>query len=81
MHIILNIKTGSYFNIERHERKCNLCDTEDEYHFILKCVKYADVRMECIKPYYWRRPSVYKFIELLSVQNVNELNNIGNNCI
>ena len=34
----LNIETGRYFNIDRNERKCNMCDgnyVEDEYHFIL----------------------------------------------
>ena len=76
----LNIETGSYFNVDRNERKCNMCDSnsiEDEYHFILECVKYKDIRIKYIKSYYWRRPSVYKLIQLLSVHNIKELNNIG----
>lgn len=76
----LNIETGRYFSVDRNERICNMCNynhIEDEYHFILECVKYKDIRMKYIKPYYWRRPSVYKLIQLLSVHNIKELNNIG----
>ena len=76
----LNIETGRYYNIDRNERFCNMCNTqsiEDEYHFILECDKYKDIRKTYIKEYYWKNPSTYKLIELLSVRNVKELNNFG----
>ena len=52
-----------------------MCD--GNYVKVLECVKYRDIRIKYIKSYYWRRPSAYKFIQLLSVHNVKELNNIG----
>ena len=76
----LNIESGRYNNIARVNRVCTLCnhrDVEDEFHFILKCPFYADLRTKYIKQYYFRRPSVFKLIQLLSVKNVKELNNVG----
>jgi hypothetical protein len=36
-----------------------------------------DLRRKYIKQYYWRNPSAYKLVTLLSVRNVKELNNFG----
>jgi hypothetical protein len=61
-------------------RTCNVCHDnliEDEYHFILVCKKYDNIRKAYIKPYYWRRPSSFKLVLLLSAHNVKELNNLG----
>ena len=76
----LNIETGRYYNIDRHDRICNMCnnnDIEDEYHFILEYSKYVEIRRKYIKPYYYINPSVFKLTQLLSVQNIKELNNLG----
>lgn len=57
-----------------------MCDKhviEDEYHFILVCEKNNELRKKFIKPYYWRKPSNFKLVQLLSVHNVKELNNFG----
>ena len=56
---------------------CNNNDIEDEYHFILECSKYVKIRRKYIKPYYCINPSVFKLTQLLSVQNIKELNNLG----
>ena len=47
-------KTYCIYNIDRHARICNMCnnnDIEDEYHFILECSKYVEIRRKYIKPY------------------------------
>lgn len=46
------------------------------FHFVLKCQQYREIRVTYIKKYYWKKP-VYKFIQLLSVQNFKELCNLG----
>ena len=56
---------------------CNLNVVDDEYHFILQCEKYIDVRRKYLKKYYWQRPSCFKLVQLLSVHNIKELNNLG----
>jgi hypothetical protein len=52
-----------------HERVCSMCNlnvVEDEYHFILQCEKYIDVRRRYLKKYYWQIPSCFKLVQLLS---------------
>ena len=61
-------------------RVCTLCDhndIEDEFHFILKCPFYSDIRKMYIKKYYCQKPSMFKLVNLLRTQNVKELCNLG----
>ena len=67
-----------------HLHLCDVCNDsciEDEFHFILRCKKYDDMRKKYIKPYYWKKPSAFKLVQLLSVCNIKELNNLGKFCI
>ena len=66
--------------VERAHRYCTLCnsvDIEDEYHFMIKCPVYDSIRKELIKPYYCRRPSVFKFVELMRSENKTILRNLS----
>ena len=43
----LFIETGRYFSTNKNERNCIFCDLgviEDEFHFILQCSRYTDLR-------------------------------------
>ena len=43
----LKIETGRYCNVDKENRLCTLCNNkivEDEYHVILECNRYSDVR-------------------------------------
>jgi hypothetical protein len=76
----LFIETGRYTGIVRNKRKCmlyNLNGLEDEFHFVLQCTKYNDLRKKYIKKYYWSKPSTFKLVQLLSVENGKELRNLG----
>ena len=76
----LGIEKGRHRNLERRNRLCNICDKgviEDEFHFILTCPLYNNLRIKYIKSYYYRRPSMFKLVQLLSVQNVKILCNLG----
>ena len=76
----LRIEHGRYYNESRFDRKCSLCnlnDVEDEYHFILVCPRYSELRSKYIKKFYYKKPSVVKLIKLLSVNNVKELCSLG----
>ena len=54
---------------------CIFCgdDIEDEFYFVLNCKTFQDFRNYLIKPYYWKKPSMYKFIQLSSSSNIREL--------
>ena len=52
------------------DRKCKLCNTlEDEFNFLLECPLYNDLRQIYIRKYYWSRPNIPKFVELLTSNN------------
>ena len=59
-----------------HERLC-LKDVEDVYHFVCICPKYRTTRLKYINRYYYVRPSVYKFYELLSSNDKMYLYNLA----
>jgi len=47
----LQIESGRHYKIPRHDRKCILCnlnDIEDEFHFVLICPFYSDLRAQLI---------------------------------
>ena len=80
----LNIEVGRHNSIARHERKCTLCtlnDIEDEYHFVLRCPLYADIRRNYIPIYYSRHPSMSKFISLLQTDNKSLLVKLAIYCL
>lgn len=76
----LNIEEGRYRNINREDRKCNKCNmnvVENEYHFLLVCPHYLDLRTKYIPRYYIHWPNMTKFNNLMSCNNDKILNNIA----
>ena len=75
----LAIECGRFSVISRNNRLCLLCkdDIEDEMHFLFKCPLYRSFRSYLIKPYYWKKPSMYKYVQLMGSCNVKELRNLG----
>ena len=68
----LRVETARYGinRLGRHDRKCLICNTEnieDEYHFVLCCTKYRDLRKKCLPRKYYDRPNILKMIELLNL--------------
>ena len=58
----LAIELGRYNNTERDNRLCIFCNQnciESEYHVLLVCQKYKDIRSKYLKGCSW--PSVNKF--------------------
>ena len=58
-----------------HKRTCSLCnihDVQDEYHIALICEYFKDVRGKYVKQYYYNRPSMMKFIELMNTHSSKE---------
>ena len=68
----LLVETGRWQQpvIQFDNRKCTSCDIlEDEFHFILQCNMYDNLRKQYIPPYYWRHPNMLKLIELVNSEN------------
>ena len=77
----LEIETGRWHKPQktpRNQRKCTFCNTlEDEFHFLLECPLYDDLRQVFIKSYFWRRPNILKFTELLKLENTESLRKLA----
>ena len=58
------------------ERLCNICnlnDIGDEYHYVMVCPVFNELRDLYLAPYYKNRPSVYKFISLMKCEKKKTL--------
>ena len=65
----LAVETGRHTVIERQNRKYLFCtkdDLEDEFRFVLICPRYNNLRMQLIRKYYYKNPSMLKFIQLVN---------------
>ena len=77
----LEIEAGRWVRPNRvavDERKCTFCQTiEDEYHFVIECALYSQLRKQYIPRYFWNRPSMFKFTELINTTNVNTVRKLS----
>ncbi|MEW8548255.1 MAG: reverse transcriptase family protein [Candidatus Thiodiazotropha sp.] len=74
------IEVGRWNNIELEDRKCTLCCKNtigDEFHYLLECPFFNNERLKYVSSFYYRRPNMLKYKELLSRQNVNHLRNLA----
>ena len=61
--------------IELPNRICNLCNDkhiQDENHMVLKCFHFPTLRIKFINKYYYVRPSMYKFQQLMNTRKKRE---------
>ena len=76
----LIIEKGRYVNLERNQRVCSICnlnDIEDEFHFILRCPAYNDLKKKYLKQRYCNRQSVFKLLQLFNTCCLSELRKLG----
>ena len=70
---------GRYINIPRNERKCKFCRSviEDEYHFLMSCQLYQDLRKTFLLTEYTHVVNLHNFIKLMSTRDELTLRNIA----
>jgi hypothetical protein len=76
----LAIETGRFENIDRNNRICRNCNMnmiESEYHFLLACPFYRELRHKYFKPYYCQWPNLRKFETLMSSKSTRVLLNLA----
>jgi len=72
----LAIETGRYTNTPQNERLCKN-SVESEYHVLLVCPKYRELRTKYLKPYYCHWPYLNKFESLMCCNNKTTFYNIS----
>ena len=50
---------------------------EDEFHFVCVCPACVHIRKKYIKQYYWKRPSMFKLVQLFNTENRKALNGLA----
>jgi hypothetical protein len=76
----LAIEQGRYLSINRENRICNNCNlnlVESEFHFLLQCPKYSELRPRYIKQYFYNQPTLRKFINLLTSSSKRTIYNLA----
>jgi len=76
----LLIEKGRHFNINRADRLCIYCHMnvfENEYHFLLVCPFYNNLRKLYFKPYFCHWPNKQKLITLMTSTNKITLLNVS----
>ena len=77
----LEVEAGRWHKPQKtpySERKCQICNVlEDEFHFLLECPIYTNIRKMYIKKFYWKNPNILKFTELLKSENENVLKKLA----
>ena len=73
----LPIEVGRWSGIPINQRICSFCDERgDEFHYLLKCKHFEPERKRYLKSYYYVRPNIIKFDQLVNLIKVDELNNL-----
>ena len=69
----LEVESGRWVrpnSIPLNDRKCRFCNVlEDEFHFIIECNMFTELRKRYIPKFYLKRPSMIKFIDLINSTN------------
>ena len=81
MHVV----TGRCVGLPVDERKCTLCRLDeigDEFHYLLKCTHFNELRMKYVKRYHHYHPNVNKLEKLFNESYNKEMLNISKfNCL
>jgi hypothetical protein len=76
----LEIERGRYDGKEKGERICRLCNygnIEDEFHFVLVCHIYSDLRIRYLPNDFLTLPTFNKLYRLLSSKNETTIRNLS----
>jgi hypothetical protein len=78
--LLLLIESGRYEGLDRTCRICKCCNlnsVENEYHFLLVCPAYIDLRRKFLSSYYCHWPTVFKFVHIMSTHSSFLVNRVS----
>ena len=77
----LHVETGRWERpvTSPDERYCRVCvnKIEDDFHFLVECDLYKEIRRRLIPKYFWARPSMYKVLELVTTEKSSFLKRLS----
>ena len=72
----LPIERGRWINVNREDRKCELCDSNDlgdEFHYLLKCKFFDESRKDYIDKKYFKNANILKLKSLMDIKKKVEI--------
>ncbi|MEW8546328.1 MAG: reverse transcriptase family protein [Candidatus Thiodiazotropha sp.] len=73
----LPIEVGRWGGIPVNQRLCSFCnELGDEFHFLLTCKHFELERKRYLKRYYYVRPNIIKFDQLMNMKKAADLKNL-----
>ena len=58
--------------------KCTICNVlQDEFHFVIECNLFKDLRNRYISRYVWLHPNYFKFTQLLVTHNEADIKKLS----
>ena len=70
----LPVEVGRWKSVPLNERLCIYCNEPgDEFHYLMSCKHFEDERKQCLKSYFYKRPNIIKFEQLLNLQDDKQL--------
>ena len=75
----LPVETGRHNGISYEDRRCPYCVDEvgDEFHFLLQCSHFSSNRKKYLNKYYYTRPNMFKFTQLMTCRNKTTLTKLS----
>ena len=80
---LFNIERGRWAKpkIEANDHKCNHCNVlEDEYHCLIECPRFTNVRRSCLPTRLKDTPSMFEFVNFMKCLNEDMYNKTGLLC-
>ena len=74
------VETVRWENIALENRKCELClknDIGDNFHYLLTCPFFETQRKKFIDSYFYARPNIVKYKELLNITSEPKLKKLS----
>ena len=73
----LPIEVGRWSGIQINQRLCSFCnELGDEFHYLMTCKHFELERKYYLKRYYYIRPNIVKFGQLMNMRKVVDLKNL-----
>ena len=72
------IEIGRWRKLDFIDRICFDCnEVEDEFHVIMSCKKYNDLRKKYLPEYLFKRPCMFKLINFLNSKDMKDIKSIA----
>ena len=72
------VERGRWKKLDYIDRICFDCnEVEDEFHVIMCCKKYNDLRKKYLPECLYKRPSMYKLVSFLNSKDLKNIKSMG----